>query len=192
MLHIAPEACLRTQLKQHFGRYETADLYAPGVDHREDLQKMSFPDGHYDCVVISRVLTVPPDLTACLNEMRRVLPETGGLAIVAETYTHDRNQEFGRFINDRSREIGLELLEQLAPRFDRVEQFRSDRYDEDTLQLTNRMLRDGKPDDDYPEPVRYPGLGFRELVAVGHTGPASPPLSPTDPIVPRPYHGFTD
>lgn len=174
VLHIAPEACLTTQLRQHFGRYETADLFAPGVDHKEDLQKMSFPDGHYDCVVISRVLTVPPDLEACLNELRRVLPNTGGLAIVAETYTHDRNQEFGRFINERSREIGLDLLDQLGARFDHVEQMRSDRYDETTFQLTNRMRRDGNAHDAYPQAVRHPGLGFRELVAVAHTSPAAP------------------
>ncbi len=174
VLHIAPEACLTRQLRKHFGRYETADLFAPGVDHKQDLQKMTFPDGHYDCVVISRVLTVPPDLEACLNEIRRVLPDAGGLAIIAETYTHECNQEFGQFINERSREIGLDLLDQLSERFDRVEQIRSDRFDEAAFQLTNRIHREGQPHDAYPDAVRHPGLGFRELVAVGHTGPATP------------------
>ena len=164
MLHIAPEFCLQPILKENFGTYHTADLFAPNVDFKEDIQKMSFEDGTYDAVMVSRVLTIPPDLKASIREIRRVL-KPGGIAIVAETYTHDNNVEYGEMREGRSRQIGLDTLGLLRSQFSQVEHFDSFRYDS-KYQLINKTTLDGKPMDDYPEVIRVPNNGFMDLVAV--------------------------
>jgi SAM-dependent methyltransferase len=166
LLHIAPEACLRGWLRELFDVYHTADLFQPGVDFQEDIQAMSFPDASYDCLLVSRVLTIPPDLTACLREIRRVL-KPGGIAIIAEIYAHEKTIEFGEMRAGRSREIGIDLLDKYAEHFRQVEPFLSSRYDS-KYQLTNRIWKDGRPADDYPDFVRVPGQGFMDLVAVCH------------------------
>ncbi|QDT31366.1 class I SAM-dependent methyltransferase [Thalassoglobus polymorphus] len=166
ILHIAPEDCLKPQLQSFFGTYHTADLLQTTVDFNEDVQDMSFPDGTYDSVLISRVLTIPPDLEACIREIRRVL-KPGGIAIIAEIYFHEESIEYGKFIGERSREIGVDLITMMERHFSRVEKYTSDRYEEE-YQLINRMVVDGEPHDDYPELVRVPGVGLMDLVAVCH------------------------
>jgi SAM-dependent methyltransferase len=165
MLHIAPEDCLRPMLAE-FGLYETADLEMRNVDYQADLQQLPFADQSYDSILVSRVLTIPPDLNACLDELRRVL-KPGGIAIVAETFMHDENVEYGRMQNGRSRKIGIRLLSQLEERFDRVDRYFSDRYPAE-FQLNNRMTQQGVAIDDYPACVRIPKIGFMDLVAVCH------------------------
>lgn len=164
ILHVAPEKFLRPFFQSRFETYHTADLFMEGVDFKEDLQKMSFPDGSYDCVVVSRVLTCPPDLEACLREIRRILKK-GGVAIIGEIYTHEKTVEFGKFIGERSRETGVDLFDLYRKHFENVELIFSDRYPEQ-YQLHNRILLDGRPKDDYPEIVRIPGVGFKDVVAL--------------------------
>jgi SAM-dependent methyltransferase len=166
MLHIAPELYVRSRLSELFGVYHTTDLFEPDVDFKEDVQAMSFADGSYDCVLISRVLTIPPDFEASIREIRRVL-KNGGLAIIAETYTLDKTNEFGEMRNGRSRVIGIDALELYGKYFDRVERVTSDRYPE-IYQLRNVMTIDGEMMDNYPDEVRVPGVGFNDLVAVCH------------------------
>jgi len=164
VLHIAPEACLKTQLTGLFKRVDTADLFMKTVDFKEDLQKMTFPDNSYDWVVVSRVLSVPPDLNACLDELRRVVRPGGGV-VVAETYTCDKTLEYEEMVDFRSRIIGLTLLDKLKARFQTVEKHLSNRYAEE-YQLINQIVESGDPKDDYPELVRCPDVGFSELVVV--------------------------
>ncbi len=166
LLHIAPEDCLKEPLQSHFGTYHTADLLRKNVDFQEDIQSLSFPDGSYDATLVSRVLTIPPDLDASIHELRRVL-SPGGVAIVAEIYTHDQTLHFGEMRSGRSREIGVNFLELLQSHFDRVDVYLSDRYPS-RFQLTNRMVLEGQPRDNYPDRVRVPHLGFMDLVAVCH------------------------
>ena len=166
LLHIAPEQCLKNVLSERFGTYHTADLLKKDVDFNEDIQNMSFKNESYDCVVVSRVLTIPPDLEASLREIQRIL-RPDGLAIIAEIYKHDEIQEFGSMVDGRSRKIGIGLLEKLTQYFDHVDCYLSNRYDA-KYQLANMMLLDGKPLDNFPEKVRIPGIGFMELVAVCH------------------------
>jgi SAM-dependent methyltransferase len=165
-LHLAPEDCLRPVIKKHFATYHTADLFKTDVDFKEDIQKLSLADASYDAVIVSRVLTIPPDLTACIREMRRVL-KPGGIAIIAEIYQHERTQEFGRMVNHRSRELGLDAFDLYAKHFGSVERFYSDRYDA-KYQLHNLMVLDGQPKDAYPEGVKLADRGFKDLVAVCH------------------------
>ena len=166
LLHIAPEACLKDRLSNLFGVYHTADLFQPGVDFKEDIQAMSFADASYDCVLVSRVLTIPPDLNASVRELRRIL-KPGGIAIIAEIYSHEKTIEFGEMRASRSRQIGVDLLDLYSEHFHRVVPVLSSRYDA-KYQLTNRILKNGKPADDYPNLIRVPGVGFMDLVAVCH------------------------
>jgi SAM-dependent methyltransferase len=166
VLHIAPEDCLAKDLKNRFATYHSADLFKKGVDFQEDIQKMSFPDAAYDCVLVSRVLTVPPDLEASLGEIRRIL-KPRGIAILAEAYPHKKTDEFGEWRNERSREVGIDLLENLESRFERVDRYLSNRYEEEN-QIHNLMVEDGNPKDSYPEAVRLKGRGFMDLVVVCH------------------------
>ena len=164
ILHIAPEEFMRKFFADRFETYHTADLFMTDVDFKEDLQKMSFEDGSYDCVVISRVLTCPPDLEACISETRRILRK-GGIAIIAEIYTHEKTIEFGKFVGERSREVGVDAIDLYRKHFERVDLIKSDRYAPE-YQLHNLILHDGKPKDDYPDLIRLPGQGFMDVVAV--------------------------
>lgn len=166
LLHIAPESCLGKWVGPQFATYHTADLCMHGVDFKEDVQNLSFADTTYDCILISRVLTMPPDLEASISEMRRVL-RPGGLAIIAEIYSHEKTGPTETMKSERAREVGIDLLDLYDKHFGSVEHYLSDRFD-DRYQLTNRMLEDGHPADHYPEKVRVPGVGFMELVAVCH------------------------
>jgi ubiquinone/menaquinone biosynthesis C-methylase UbiE len=136
------------------------------VDFNEDIQAMSFPNDSYDCLVVSRVLTIPPDLDASLKEIRRVL-KPNGIAIVAEIFKHDEILEFGEMINFRSREIGIDLINRLEEHFSQVECYLSDRFSS-SYQLANTMKLNGKPQDDFPEKVRIKNVGFMEMVLVCH------------------------
>lgn len=166
VLHVAPEDFLRPFFKKRFETYHTADLFMENVDFKEDLQKMSFADGTYDCVVVSRVLTCPPDLEACLSEIRRVLKK-GGIAIIGEIYTHEKTVEFGKFVGERSREFGVDSIDDFRRHFEKVDLIMSDRYAAE-YQLHNRITRDGKILDDFPELIRIPGVGFKDVLAVCH------------------------
>lgn len=166
LLHIAPEECLSEQLKTIFGRYETADLFKEGVDHKEDLQKMSFSDASYDCIFISRVLTEPPSLDLCLNEIRRVL-KPDGFAIIAETFTEEKTIEHGSVKNQRARVIGIDLLDELRQRFSTLELLKSDSFPNE-YQLTNRIQMNGDAFDKYPDEVKVEGVGFMDVVVVCH------------------------
>lgn len=164
VLHIAPEKFLQPLFREKFPVYHTADLFMDGVDFKEDLQKMSFPDGTYDCIIISRVLTCPPDIEACVREIRRVL-KPGGRALIGEIYTHEKTIEFGKFVGERHREIGVDLIDLFRAHFRDVDLIMSDRYAEE-YQLHNRITKGGKVRDDYPELVRIPGVGFKDVLAV--------------------------
>lgn len=164
VLHIAPEDFMRPFFRERFETYHTADLFMDNVDFKEDLQKMSFQDGSYDCVVVSRVLTCPPDLEACVREMSRILAP-GGVAIIAEIYSHEKTEEFGKFVGERHREIGVDAIDLYRKYFRDVELVMSGRYAAE-YQLHNRILEHGRAKDDYPELVRIPGIGFKDVVAL--------------------------
>lgn len=166
ILHIAPEDCLKDQISSYFETYHTADLLKSDVDFNEDIQSMSFTDCSYDAVLVSRVLTIPPNLDASLSEINRILRK-GGIALIAEVYKHERIREFGKMVNGRSREIGVELISKLEEHFDKVDCQLSDHYDT-RFQLNNMIVLNDHFHDDFPDSVRIPGIGFSELVAVCH------------------------
>jgi SAM-dependent methyltransferase len=166
VLHLAPEFCLQPRLRELFGTYHTADLFREDVDFKEDIQRMSFADGSYDCVFVSRVLTDIGDLEAAIRELRRIL-SPGGLAFIAEAYVCEKSNEFSPKRGERAREIGLDALDLYARHFVRVDHYLSNRYDP-KYQLFDRMRVNGQVMDEFPEAVRAKGVGGIEVVAVGH------------------------
>lgn len=166
VLHFAPEACLATPLKALFKDYATADLFMPGVDHKEDIQAMSFADGMFDCVLISHVMTSVPKMDVSIRELRRILAP-GGIAIIAEAFACEKTNEFGEQRGDFWREVGQDALDLFASHFETVEPYVSDRYDA-RYQLNNCMEVDGRSHDSYPELIRVENVGYREMVAICH------------------------
>lgn len=164
LLHIAPEFCLQPRLTSLFNVYHTADLFRSDVDFKEDIEKMSFADGTYDCVYVSRVLVDIPHYEPAVREVRRIL-KPGGLAILSEAYLHEKTVEFAQRRGNRAREMGLDALDYYGRHFASVERFLSNRYDP-KYQLLDRIRTDGQPSDDFPQAVCARGEGCMELVAV--------------------------
>ena len=82
VLHVAPEPCFEQRLRRLAGLdYVTCDLTREDVDHREDLQKLSFPDGAFDFLICNHVLEHVADDAAAMREMFRVLSPGGSAEI---------------------------------------------------------------------------------------------------------------
>ena len=167
VLHVAPESCMKKLLVSSFDNYETLDLFMDHVDHKEDLQNMSLDDSIFDCVIVSRVLTAPPDLNACLSEIHRIL-KPRGVVIISEPLLHKKTIDRIDKRDSRARELGLDFIEVLKTQFQRVELFLSDRYDA-KHQLNNIIDTDPQNAVDYPELVDIPGMGYKEIVLVCST-----------------------
>jgi len=83
VLHVAPEACIRSRLAALPQlRYAGIDLYRPEAPLAMDATRMAFADGSFDLVVCSHVLEHIDDDRAALAEFARVL-RPGGRAIIA-------------------------------------------------------------------------------------------------------------
>ena len=164
VLHIAPERCMRKLLASSFERYETLDLFMDDVDHKENLQHTTLADATYDFVVLSRVLTAPPDLDACLAEIHRVL-KPDGFAVISEPLLHETTTSRLDSRQSRVRELGLDFIDLLEARFRHVDLFLSDRYDAN-YQLNNLIDTGTQPAVAYPERVRISGQGYREIILV--------------------------
>jgi SAM-dependent methyltransferase len=81
MLHFAPEECFRAIFSRRFPKYETADLFMDGVDHKVDIRNLPFEDESYDIIFASHVLEHIRDDRKVVQEIRRVL-KTNGIAIL--------------------------------------------------------------------------------------------------------------
>ena len=164
VLHVAPEPFLQARLREAFNVYHSMDLYRTDVDFQEDIQCLGFDDASYDMVVLSRVLISPKDLTASVRECRRVL-KPGGVFVVAEYYPRETTVEYPEIRGDRFRELGVDAIDLFREHFDEVDLYNSDRYPAE-YQLYNRTFRDGVLVDDYPDLVRAPEKGLKDVVAV--------------------------
>ena len=93
ILHFAPETFFQDYFSQRFGRYETADLFMTGVDHKVDLTNLPFEDESYDMVFASHVLEHIHDDRKALREIRRILqPE--GVAVLPVPLVAERTIEY--------------------------------------------------------------------------------------------------
>jgi len=134
VLHFAPELSISRYLQtQNLRSYKTADLFAPNVDFKLNIEKIDQPASSYDVVLCSHVLEHVNDRKALL-EIHRIL-RAGGLLIamfpVVEgwdaTYEntavsepvdrllhfgqHDHVRYFGRDARERINAAGFEFDE---------------------------------------------------------------------------------
>jgi SAM-dependent methyltransferase len=78
VLHFAPEPALRAYVQPRAARYVTADVTGVGVDRKESIEAISFPDASFDIVIASHVLEHVEDRRA-MRELKRVLRPAGVL-----------------------------------------------------------------------------------------------------------------
>ena len=124
-LHFAPEACMKGLLKKKNIRYVTADLYAPGVDLKLNVEKLDLPNERYATILCNHVLEHVNDRSALL-ELHRILKPSGVLIVMVpivegcqETYEDEtitrpdeREIHFGQ--SDHVRKYGADFIQRLV------------------------------------------------------------------------------
>lgn len=126
VLHFAPEPAIRKLVLEHKPRsYTTADLFAPGVDRKENIEALKVEDAAFDVIVCLHVLEHVNDRKA-VSELFRVL-RPGGLLIAmfpivegwnetyedgARTTPEERLLHFGQ--HDHARFFGRDACNRLA------------------------------------------------------------------------------
>ena len=164
ILHVAPEGCLESFLREKFKEYLSMDLFRKDVDVTEDLQKLSFEDSSFDMVLESRVLISPPDINACLSEIHRVL-RPGGLFVAAELYALKYTKEYASPEGDRHRELGVDMFERYRQFFPHIKIVYSSDFLE-KYQTNNLTTLDGEVYDQYPPEVRLKNKGIKDVVVL--------------------------
>jgi len=132
VLHMAPEPFLEAHLRPRCASYITADISGNGVDRREDLTRLSFPDSSFDLVYASHVFEHIQDDESAIREVRRVLAP-GGLAILPVPILSEETIEYGGpnpHEHEHVRAPGLDYFERYARVFDQVQIFASADFDE--------------------------------------------------------------
>jgi SAM-dependent methyltransferase len=160
VLHVAPEKFISKQLRSLCAFYLSADLYEPGVDRREDLTQMSFPDGSFDLVYCSHVLEHIKDDLSAIREVRRVLA-VGGIAILPVPILSDTTVEYpapNPHESDHVRAPGLDYFDRFKLFFEDVRVLSSSAFD-DRYQLYNYEDRSHWPTPTLPN--RRPSVGTK-------------------------------
>lgn len=132
ILHVAPESCFETKLKERFGdNYLTADLFNPGAMVKMDITNIQYADESFDVIYCSHVLEHVQDDKRAMREFFRVL-KNAGWAILLVPITSDKTFEdlsivdpverlkyFGK--EDHVRRYGREYVDRLREAGFRVE-----------------------------------------------------------------------
>jgi SAM-dependent methyltransferase len=92
VLHFAPERIVQRMMRDN-PRYETADLYQPGVTHRADITRVPLPDASYEMVIAHHVLEHIDDDRQAMREMFRLL-RPGGVAVLSAPINATRPQTY--------------------------------------------------------------------------------------------------
>lgn len=132
MLHFAPEPFFSAQFRTAFGRYETADIAMPGVDHHVDLQSLPFESASFDIVYASHVLEHVPDDLRAIAEIRRIL-SPGGVAILPVPIVNPATVEYPSPNQHESLHVrapGPDYFERFVTQFSRVDTYDSDQFPE--------------------------------------------------------------
>lgn len=103
MLHVAPEPCFESLLKQQLGSsYLTADLFNPRAMVRMDVCDIQYPDSSFDVIYCSHVLEHVIDDKQAIREFFRVLKK-GGWAILNVPITSDKTFEDKSIVDPKER-----------------------------------------------------------------------------------------
>lgn len=130
MLHFSPESFFRGIFSKMFGKYETADFDAQGVDYHVDIQKLPFRSETYDFIFASHVLEHIPDDKKALSEIRRIL-KPNGMAVLPVPLIAEKTIEYsGPNPNEayHVRAPGFDYYERYKHCFSRVDMFNSDAF----------------------------------------------------------------
>jgi SAM-dependent methyltransferase len=167
MLHFAPEKCFKPIFSKKIPKYETADLFMEGVDHKVDIRNLPFEDGTYDLIFASHILEHIRDDRNAIREIRRVL-KSNGIAILpvpivcASTieYPEANPREAGHV-----RAPGVDYFNRYREYFGRVEVRASDLYPEkyQPFIYEDRSLW---PTDDCPMRPPMPGTKHSDFVPI--------------------------
>jgi SAM-dependent methyltransferase len=162
VLHFAPESAIRKLVLDENPRsYVTADLFAPGVDRRENIEALTIEDRTFDVVICLHVLEHVND-QAAIAELHRVV-RPGGLLIAMfpivegweETYedsskssASDRLLYFGQ--HDHARYFGRDARMRLAAPGFMVEEYTATEPDVSRYGLTRgeKVFICRRPEDD--------------------------------------------
>lgn len=91
----------RDLLQSHCDTYESLDIadWEGAVDHVQDIQQMSLPDGAYDTAFCSQVIHHVPEPQSALNALHRVLKPGGRLILTAPhlSWLHNEPHDYRRF-----------------------------------------------------------------------------------------------
>lgn len=83
MLHVAPEPCIESRLKQHLGdNYLTADLFNARAMVKMDITNIEYPDQSFDVIYCSHVLEHVQDDRKAMREFCRVLKSDGWAVLI--------------------------------------------------------------------------------------------------------------
>lgn len=132
VLHFAPEPAFRRMFALRFTRYETADLFMEGVDHKVDIRDLPFEDASYDFVFASHVLEHIRDDRKAVKEIRRVL-RPGGIAILPVPIVCKKTIEYpdaNPYEGGHFRAPGPDYFDRYREHFRRVEAYGSDSFPE--------------------------------------------------------------
>lgn len=133
MLHFAPEPFFSKYFREHFGIYETADLYMAGVDHKVDLTSLPLASQSVDFVFASHVLEHIRDDRLALAEISRIL-KPGGIAILPVPLVAVRTVEYPKPNPAEANHVrapGYEdYFSRYRPFFARIDTFSSDSFPE--------------------------------------------------------------
>ena len=124
MLHVAPEPCFVSKLRQCLGRnYLSADLVNPQAMVKMDITNIEYPDQSFDIIYCCHVLQHCRDDRKAMHEFYRILATEGWLLLQEPVTTEqtiedpsvidpqDRLRVFGQ--HDRVRRYGPDYLERL-------------------------------------------------------------------------------
>jgi SAM-dependent methyltransferase len=132
VLHIAPEAALKSRLRNASEEYLSGDLVPVGVDLTIDLTRIDQPNERYDVVYASHVLEHVKDDIIALGEIVRVL-RPGGFAVLPVPIVADTTIEYQSPVWTEAGHVrapGPEYYDRYRKVFSRVDLFTSGDFDE--------------------------------------------------------------
>jgi SAM-dependent methyltransferase len=167
VLHMAPEKFIRTRLRARCATYLCADLHEKGVDRREDLTSLTFPDQSFDLVYCSHVLEHIKDDMAAIREIRRVLAP-GGIAILPVPFISDFTVEYAEpnwHEQGHVRAPGLDYIDKYKACFGNVRVFSSGDFNR-RYQIYTYEDRSRWPTRNLPNRRPSPGIKHPDYVPV--------------------------